>query len=198
MPITDDYGQGVSSLAYGESPDLQVMGEGLLAGLVPRSVMRFASASARAATITSPVEGMVTWRQDANVLEVYDGASWVTPPPNVATTASGATASSGFSLVSFSAYKISGVMAMVNIAVTRTGSTINADSAGNLADTELATLPSGYRPPEPIYAGVGDGFGAGECSIGTDGAINLRAWSSNGAIVAGRNLRITKTFMAPQ
>lgn len=75
MPIEDDYGQGFTSLDYGDSPDLKVMGEGLLK-IVGNTVMRFASATARAATLLTPVAGMVTWRQDAKTLDVYDGSSW--------------------------------------------------------------------------------------------------------------------------
>jgi hypothetical protein len=39
-------------------------------------VTPFASASARSSAITSPIEGMVTFRQDENVLEAYDGSNW--------------------------------------------------------------------------------------------------------------------------
>lgn len=44
--------------------------------LMNQTVMVFATASARAADLTSPTEGMVTYREDANVLEVYDGSAW--------------------------------------------------------------------------------------------------------------------------
>jgi len=75
VPINDNYGQGFTGLDYGDSPDLKVLGAGLLA-MVGQTVMRFASATARAATLTSPLAGMTTWRQDAKTLDVYDGTSW--------------------------------------------------------------------------------------------------------------------------
>jgi hypothetical protein len=39
-------------------------------------VTPFATAAARTSAITSPVEGMVTYRADADVVEFYDGTSW--------------------------------------------------------------------------------------------------------------------------
>jgi hypothetical protein len=40
-------------------------------------VTPFASAAARTSAITSPVEGMVSYLNDVNTLEVYDGSSWL-------------------------------------------------------------------------------------------------------------------------
>ncbi|MEU1778093.1 hypothetical protein ABZ545_01245 [Streptomyces abikoensis] len=76
MPTTDAYGQGVQIAALTDAPNAATLAFNLADALTPRSVMRFASASARAATLTSPVEGMVTWLQDVNALEVYDGTAW--------------------------------------------------------------------------------------------------------------------------
>jgi hypothetical protein len=45
--------------------------------LMKQSVMVFASAAARSAALTSPTEGMMTYLSDSNVLNIYDGASWV-------------------------------------------------------------------------------------------------------------------------
>jgi hypothetical protein len=106
----------------------------------------------------------------------------------------GATAAAGFSLVSFSGRTV-GHLTTVNAAWWRTSGNIAADSAGNIADTVMGTLPDGYQPPETIGALVGDGFGCGEVQIGNDGVVTLRTWSSNGAIVTARNLRITSTWV---
>lgn len=46
--------------------------------LMDQSVMRFSGSAARAASITVPTEGMVTYLDDSNVLEYYDGSVWVT------------------------------------------------------------------------------------------------------------------------
>jgi hypothetical protein len=45
--------------------------------LMRQSVMVFSNAAARTAAITSPIEGMLTWLEDANRYETYNGSSWV-------------------------------------------------------------------------------------------------------------------------
>jgi hypothetical protein len=45
--------------------------------LMDQAVMVFAGTAARSSAIGTPSEGMVTYRSDFNVLEVYDGASYV-------------------------------------------------------------------------------------------------------------------------
>ena len=42
-----------------------------------RTVMRYATAAARTSAIPSPVEGEISYRQDDDVVEYYDGTSWV-------------------------------------------------------------------------------------------------------------------------
>lgn len=76
MPTTDAYGQGVQIAALTDVPNMATAAFNLADPIVQRSIMRFASASARGATLTSPVEGMTTWLQDVNTLEVYDGTAW--------------------------------------------------------------------------------------------------------------------------
>jgi hypothetical protein len=45
--------------------------------LMNQSVMVFSNATARAAALTSPVEGMLTWLEDVNRYENYNGTAWV-------------------------------------------------------------------------------------------------------------------------
>jgi hypothetical protein len=45
--------------------------------LMNQSVMTFASASARASDITSPVEGMLTYLEDSKTYQSWDGSAWV-------------------------------------------------------------------------------------------------------------------------
>lgn len=205
MPTTDPYGQGIAIAALTDAPDASALAAALggLSGLTARCVMRFASASARSAALTgstAPVAGMTTWLIAEKRLDVYDGTAWVSQVPDLVTSTSGAVAASGFSLVSFSAYK-DGRSVLVNLTVTRTGSNINSDDQGNITDTDIATLPAAWRPPELIFGSVGDGFGQGECSISTAGVVTVRAWSSNGpgsstvGLVSGRNIRLTKNFI---
>lgn len=44
--------------------------------LMDQAVMRFSGSAARAASITAPTEGMVTYLDDVNRLYIYDGAAW--------------------------------------------------------------------------------------------------------------------------
>ncbi|MEU0992015.1 hypothetical protein [Streptomyces sp. NPDC005953] len=79
MATTDDYGQGVSIASLTDPPHAEILARNIANRIVERSVMRFASAAARAAALTgatAPVEGMVTWLQDTNLLYVYDGTAW--------------------------------------------------------------------------------------------------------------------------
>lgn len=45
--------------------------------LMNQSVMVFSNSTARAAALTSPLEGMLTWLEDVNRYESYDGTAWV-------------------------------------------------------------------------------------------------------------------------
>jgi hypothetical protein len=45
--------------------------------LMQQTVMVFASAAARSSEITSPSEGMLSYRTDVNVFEFYNGSAWV-------------------------------------------------------------------------------------------------------------------------
>jgi hypothetical protein len=78
VPITDTYGQGISLPVLTDAPNAQLLGSAIsgLGAVVPQLVMRFASATARAATITSPAAGMVTWVADVGRLEYHDGTAW--------------------------------------------------------------------------------------------------------------------------
>ncbi|MFF9175990.1 hypothetical protein [Streptomyces sp. NPDC014793] len=77
MPVPDDYGQGINIASLTDAPDAGKLAKEIANALAQRGVMRFSSASARGATLTAPVEGMLTWLQDINRLDLYDGSAWV-------------------------------------------------------------------------------------------------------------------------
>lgn len=52
--------------------------------LMNQSVMTFASSTARAAAITTPNEGMLTWLEDTNTYQYYTGSAWADLLPNLA------------------------------------------------------------------------------------------------------------------
>ena len=80
MPTTDDYGQGVQIASKTDAPNAEKLAKDIVNAIAQRSILRFASASARGATLTgatAPVEGMLTWLQDVNRLDLWDGTTWV-------------------------------------------------------------------------------------------------------------------------
>lgn len=79
MPTPDAYGQNIGLWQMTDPPSIPEAISLLAEGLLPRSVLRFASASQRGATLVgakAPVEGMLAWLQDTNLLTLYDGAQW--------------------------------------------------------------------------------------------------------------------------
>lgn len=64
MPKNDSYSQSVQTPVLGDAPDIEVALSTLVNGIVPKLVMRFADANARAAALTGatkPVAGMITY-----------------------------------------------------------------------------------------------------------------------------------------
>lgn len=64
MPKNDAYSQSVQYPVLGDAPDIEVATQTLVNGIVPKLVMRFADANARAAALngsTKPVPGMITY-----------------------------------------------------------------------------------------------------------------------------------------
>lgn len=109
--------------------------------------------------------------------------------PPVTQITSGLTAQSGFSVNSFSAYKIGHLLAF-NALVTST-SAITATS-GNIGDTNVALLPAGWWPLDQPNGTFGSGAMDGEFIVTTSGMIQIR--SANANIGAGNTMRFTITY----
>ncbi|MFJ8594887.1 hypothetical protein [Streptomyces sp. NPDC093598] len=77
MTAPDQWGQGIALWQMTDPPSIPDAIKALADGVIPRGVLRFASASARGATLTAPTEGMLTWLQDVNRLDVWDSTAWV-------------------------------------------------------------------------------------------------------------------------
>ncbi|WP_328336719.1 hypothetical protein [Streptomyces violaceus] len=80
MPTQDDYGQGVQIASKTDAPNAEKLASDIVNAIAQRGVLRFASASTRGATLAgdyAPVEGMLSWLQDVNRLDLYDGSAWV-------------------------------------------------------------------------------------------------------------------------
>ena len=147
MAGTDSYGQGVVVAALSDAPNAETLARNLADAIVQLSVMRFNSASARAATIASPLEGMTTWLKDTNLLYVYDGTQWVaqptilmdwTPLSSLGSFASG-----------FSASTPAPRMRKLNLLGTEVWEyegRINASSLAPATTTTMFTFSAGHRP----------------------------------------------------
>lgn len=107
-------------------------------------------------------------------------------------TTSGLTAASGFSVNNFWANR-QGATVELNMYLNRTGSTITA-TGGNIADTQICTVPSGWRPnsASTINGTWDNGLAEGGFVIGTDGICTLR--TAGGDIGNGTNLRLHIVF----
>lgn len=84
MPDVDAWGQAIDLWQMTDAPDIPAAIAALSAGVIPRSLLRFASASARNAALTgagAPVEGMQTWLIAEARLEIYHNSSWLAWPP---------------------------------------------------------------------------------------------------------------------
>jgi hypothetical protein len=114
-------------------------------------------------------------------------------------TTSGLTAASGFTTTNFYAYRF-GKHVALDLYMHRSGTTITA-TTGNISDTQIATVPAGWRPTHSTINGHwDDGTSSGGWVIGTDGICTLRTASSD--IVGdatssgnGRNLRLHISFI---
>lgn len=194
MPTQDTYEQGIDLASLTDAPDLTKAIADLAAGVIPRSVMRFASSSERGATITTPVDGMPSWLEDVKRLEIYNGSTgtWVTPEPSLASTTSGLSVASGFSINDFFGFR-QGRQTTIDVYLARTGATINA-TTGNIPDTVCCTLPSGWRPTHSTITGCWDnGSAHGGWVVGTDGICTLRTATDD--IDNGTNLRLHIAFL---
>lgn len=79
MPSADPWGQGVGLWQMTDAPDIPAAIKAVADGVIPRSVLRFASASVRGATLVgdyAPVDGMLTWLDDVERLELRVSGAW--------------------------------------------------------------------------------------------------------------------------
>jgi hypothetical protein len=84
MPTPDDFGQNIDLWQMTDAPSIPDAIAALAAGVIPRGLLRFASASARTAALKgagAPVEGMSSWLVAEARLEIYHNGSWLAWPP---------------------------------------------------------------------------------------------------------------------
>jgi hypothetical protein len=91
--------------------------------LMDQSVMTFGGTAARGSAIPTPVEGMVTYLEDSNSLQLYDGSGW---------TAAGGVSSGNF--------LINGAMQVAQRGTAATGVTVNSYHAADRWQVGPATM----------------------------------------------------------
>ncbi|MFD7465177.1 hypothetical protein [Streptomyces tendae] len=80
MPTPDKWGQSIQLWQMTDAPDIPAAIKAIADGVIPRGVLRFASSSARGATLVgdqAPVDGMLTWLADVGRLELRVDGVWV-------------------------------------------------------------------------------------------------------------------------
>lgn len=108
------------------------------------------------------------------------------------TTTSGIVAATGFTVTTFSGYRVGNAIEL-NANIQRTGSDIAA-TTGNIADTQICTMPVGWRPTVGTTDFFWDsGFESGGFVMGTDGVCTLR--TSTDTINTNANLRLHAVFV---
>lgn len=106
------------------------------------------------------------------------------------------TAATGFTTSSFDARKAGGVT-QFTVVLSRTGSNITGDAAGNIGDTLCCTLPANCRPGF-TYNAVFEksGQATGSVRILTDGTCTLTTISAGAVIGAGNTINFSGAFAA--
>ncbi|MGW4050911.1 hypothetical protein ACWENA_08755 [Streptomyces sp. NPDC004779] len=139
------------------------------------------------------------YREHNGVLQRWNGTGWAAyhPPVEAETTTTGAVALANWTLVSYEARRTRSGLCGMQVTLTRSGPQIDANSAGNINDEPLCTLPPGWRPSLSMDVTASDGFGDGSAWLSTGGQVTLRTWVSNGALVPGRHVRVSATYILP-
>ncbi|MFM9643130.1 hypothetical protein [Streptomyces turgidiscabies] len=129
---------------------------------------------------------MTTWKAGMLITAARLGDS----APTI--TSSGISMATGFTLNDFTGYKV-GHIVEIRVYAQRSGADITA-TTGNIADTQICTLPSGWRPTSGTTQGFwGSGVEGGDFVCGTDGICTLRTASDN--INTNANIRLHLTFI---
>jgi hypothetical protein len=114
--------------------------------LMEQSVMVFAGTAARSSAIASPSEGMLTYRTDEGVIEVYDGSAFVPAAP-----AAGAAAMTNRNLLYNGAMQVH--QRGVSVSGITTGGYYTADR-WNMTNTSLGTWTQTIENDAPTGSGL--------------------------------------------
>ncbi|MFD3946870.1 hypothetical protein [Streptomyces sp. NPDC058579] len=138
------------------------------------------------------------FRENNGVLQRWSGTTWVNyhAPYDIEPVFTGATAQTGWNLVSFSGRRTRAGVVMVRVALTRTGGNITAAANGVIAEQPLCTLPAGWSPAMTFDTAATDTQGCGVGTIyATTAQVTLRSWTPTAVIPTGRTLYVSATYV---
>jgi hypothetical protein len=169
------------------------------------TVTHFSIGASGAATFGS--SATVTGALTSNGLLVANAGADVVGNLTVSgqTTATGtsvATASAGFSVSSDTRAFMRGSWIIVTLVIERTGGTLTASSTGNLTDTSMCTIASGWRPDtffstDRMVGAYGTGFTSGAVGLNpSTGLVELLDANSTSTIDTGHTVRVTFVYPA--
>ena len=150
--------------------------------LMDQSVMVFSSSATRAAALTAPVEGMLTWLQDTNKYENYNGSAWVALGGGAILQLLSTAKTDTFSTSSTSHVDITGLTATITPTsatskiLVQTVMSVNADSNNTTALFKL------FR-------------GATEIGLGDAAGSRLRTAFPRVASTPANNINVVSTFL---
>jgi hypothetical protein len=125
--------------------------------LMNQSVMVFSNSTARAAALTSPVEGMLTWLQDTNKYENYNGSAWVALGGKVLQVVS-TTKTDAFTLTSTTYTDVTGLSVSITPTSTSSKILVMATVPGSANPASVAIQMRLMRNSTPIA--IGDAAGS--------------------------------------
>lgn len=124
--------------------------------LMNQSVIVFASAAERSSTLTSPTEGMITYLEDTDTVEVYNGSAWTDINDNTAAIPKSTVTAAGDLIVA------DGASSVTNLGVGANGSLLYSDgtnpswlaNSGTAGDVLQVNATGGLEFVTPSAGGV--------------------------------------------
>lgn len=103
----------------------------------------------------------------------------------------GFVAATGWTVGTFRGVKIGTRFAWVDLTCTRTGATLTAGSAGNLADTDVVTVPATWRPTRRQHlSGHRSGLGIWQTHLEPSGVLVITAGPPTASIDTAATLQV--------
>ena len=129
--------------------------------LMNQSVIVFADSTARSAALPTPTEGMITYLEDTNLVEVYNGSAWADINDNTAAIPKSTVTTAGDLIVA------DGASSVTRLGAGSDGSLLTVDSGSPAylapgTDDQVLTLASGV----PTWADAAGGGGMTEIVTG--------------------------------